>query len=465
MVGLEPNLLWDIGFQLSFFAMAGLLVATSYYPRGWQGALAATAGASLATLPIIAINFHHIPLVALPATLMTLPALGPIIATSALTAAIGSIFPPLAFIVSWTAWLSLSYLINVVGLWSVLPLSSLDVGSIPELWAWAYYGILLGGLAILHRRRSRGLFRPTSTGVPATGASLLTRVTTPALALPLGGAALLILGLALSPQPPLLKVRFLDVGQGDSILVEVKGQQRILIDGGPSPQAVTGALDGLFPMWDRHLDMVILTHPEADHLTGLIEVIRRYPVSRVVESGFPGSSPVYEEWQIRLEEKGLTPMEVRRGERIVLGDGVYMDVLHPGQFLEGTESDSNNNSLVIRLVAGEIAFLLSADIQKEGESAIMRAGLPLASTVLKVPHHGSATSLSASFFERVNPRLAVISLGRENPFGHPHPQTMNRLRSTTVLRTDENGTIELTTDGYNLQVTTERAISFAPVVP
>jgi competence protein ComEC len=253
-------------------------------------------------------------------------------------------------------------------------------------------------------------------------------------------------------------VVFLDVGEGDAIFIQTSNGQKVLVDGGSSPATITNALGRRLPFWDRKLDLVVLTHAHEDHLTGLLEVLQRYQVQQVLEPGYPQTSAMYLQFLQTIQEKRITYRVARAGQRLDLA-GAYLTVLHPGpSFLSSTPSDLNNNSVVLRLVIGKVAILLPGDVDEPAQAAILSRGGELASTVLKVPHHGSRTALTADFLPTVSPAVAIVSVGADNTFGHPAPETLEQLRAAgvKVYRTDQNGTIEIITDGTGYTVRTER---------
>ena len=253
-----------------------------------------------------------------------------------------------------------------------------------------------------------------------------------------------------------LKVHVLDVGQGDSILIESPTGRRVLIDGGPDGSLLQGRLAEHLPWWSRRIDVVILTHPSADHLIGLTETLRRYDVGFVVDPQLESGTVYGQQWESVLREHSdLAVVRAERGAALDLGGGAHLEILHPPPnrpFDTATEHD--DNSVVAKLSYGDVSFLFAADIYSPGEEFLLKSAVDVRATVLKVAHQGSRYSSSKEFLEAVSPQVAIISAGEDNRFGHPHPETLERLESLpsapTILRTDMHGTVTLTTDGESL---------------
>ena len=244
-------------------------------------------------------------------------------------------------------------------------------------------------------------------------------------------------------------------------MIQTPDHQNILVDGGPSPQTISLELGRKLPFWDRTVDLMICTQPQADHITGLVEVLQRYEVKQVLEPGVCYNSCVYQEWLALVEEKEIKHDMAKAGQEIDLGRGIKMEVLNPpGQFFEGTSADVDNNGVVLKLSWGEISFLLTADIRWEGEFELIKQRANLRSSVIKVAHHGSKTSATPQFLAVVDPEVAVISVGANNTFGHPSPEVVERLEGRlgedNVYLTSQNGTIEFITDGEKLWVRVEK---------
>jgi len=482
MVGIQSYLLWSVSFQLSFLAMAGLVIIYPYFQTwGRKGVaslfgakdkivavgtmitdgFAATLAAILAVGPLIAYNFGIFSLVSLPATFFSLPALPFIIVTAALVAFTGLFAMLAAQILGWLSWLFLSYLVFVVQGFDALPYSSLEVATVSTWYIWGYYVILAGVLASLNYRNQLADFfsmlisriKKIAEGIPKPriGSSMKWFV------LPLLIVAILVWSVALTMPDDKLHVSFLDVGQGDAILIQTSNGQNIIIDGGPDPQKINLELSKKLPFWDRTIDLMVCTQPQADHVTGLVDVLQRYKVKQVLEPGVSYDLAIYQEWLRIIQDKGIEYKIARAGQEINLGDGIKMEVLNPPESLfEGTSHDVDNNGVVLRLSWGQFSFLFTADIREEAEFELIGQRANLRSTVLKVAHHGSRTSTTSQFLAAVDPEVAVISVGADNPFGHPSPEVVERLidklGEDNVYRTDEDGTVELITDGERLWV-------------
>lgn len=480
MVGIQPQLLWSVSFQLSFLAMAGLILFYPYFQAwGRKGVallfknkgkivptasiitdgFAATLAATIAVGPLIAYNFGIVSLVALPTTFFSLPALPAIIVTAALVAFVGLFALLASQILGWLAWLFLSYLVFLVQGFAVLPHSSLEVTTISTWHIWGYYAILAGVIACFNYRTKLADFSSRLTSGIQKAAQVIPkprlRFSPKWLVLPFLIVAILVWSVALTMPDGKLHVSFLDVGQGDAILIQTPNGQDILIDGGPDPQKINLELSEKLPFWDRTIDLVICTQPHADHITGLVEVLQRYRVKQVLESGVSYNSSIYQEWLRLIADKGIEYDIAHARQEIDLGGGVKLEVLNPPESLwEGTSHDVDNNGVVLRLSWGKVSFLFTADIREEIEFELIGQRANLKSTVLKVAHHGSGTSTSPHFLAVVDPEVAVISVGEDNPFGHPSPEVLERLigrlGEDNVYRTDEDGTIEFITDGEKL---------------
>jgi len=479
MVGLSPYILGDAAFRLSFLAMAGLVFLFPPFRAlgrkavraalGEDGVLVTAAGmatdslsatmaAVIAVWPVVAYYFGIISFVGPLATFLALPALPGIIIAGALTGGLGFIALPAAQAAGWLAWLFLSYMLLVISGLGASSLSFIEVGPVSAALIWAYYLALAAAIFLGRKKPANpvpGATARLKSGISRTGsfaAGLPKRWIIP----PLLAAALLVSITTATLPDDNLHVSFLDVGQGDAVFIQ-QGSRQVLVDGGPSPQALNLALGRQMPFWDRTIDLVVLTHPDYDHLAGLVEVLRRFRVKQVLFTDTDYASPTYDEWQRLITEKEVKSTVARAGQQIDLGQGAVMAVLNPRPApLTGAGVDMDNNSIVLRLGRGNLSFLLTADIRQEAELELMAARAELNSTVLKVAHHGSDTSTTPEFLAVVDPRLAVISMGEDNRFGHPSDEVRERLTARlgpeNIYRTDRQGTIEFITDGERLWV-------------
>jgi competence protein ComEC len=270
--------------------------------------------------------------------------------------------------------------------------------------------------------------------------------------------ALALLVAALFQRPDgLLHFWALDVGQGDALLLQTPQGQDVLIDGGPDPAVLERQLSSHLPFWQRDLGLMVLTHPHEDHITGLIDALSHYRVARVLETPYDqGVASLEDAWRGGLALGHVPVTTATIGQVVTVEPGLTLQVLYPPpHLLSGTNSDINNSSVVMRLGYGAIHILLTGDVETDAvHDLLAREGDQLAADVIKVPHHGSATGLSADLLAAVHPRLAVISVGLHNPYGHPAPSTIKLLHDANIptYRTDLQGTVEVLTDGRQIWV-------------
>jgi competence protein ComEC len=261
-----------------------------------------------------------------------------------------------------------------------------------------------------------------------------------------------------------LEVNFFAIGQGDAIFIQdFKGHQ-ILIDGGPN-SLILEKLGGEMPFWDRTIDLVILTHPENDHLFGLIEVLKNYRVKNILWTGVVRSTPEFQEW-LKVIQKEKAKIKIgKAGTKIIIPLGkkekslsAIIKIFYPFENLEGKyfKNTTNNTSLVSQLKFQNISFLFSGDIYKLTEKKIINFyhSKKLKSQVLKIAHHGSKTSSSEEFLLAVLPQIAIIQLGKENPYHHPHFEVLEILKKYDIktLRTDLLGDIKIISNGREIKL-------------
>ncbi len=257
-----------------------------------------------------------------------------------------------------------------------------------------------------------------------------------------------------SQKDGLLKIYFLNIGQGDAEFIETPSGNQILIDGGPDDK-ILSELGKVMPFYDHDIDMVIASHPHSDHITGLIDVLGRYQVKNIIEAEESYDSPQFRAWKDAIAKEGAQYTEAMIGQSIDLGDGVTLNILHPFQSVAGTDTRTPHDDMVVTMLEyGSFRVLLAGDMEKKVEDKLMSAGEDLRADILKVGHHGSKTSTSEEFLKIVQPRFAFIEVGKNNVYHLPSPEVLTRLSNHEVkyFRTDQNGTTEVVSDGTSFKI-------------
>ncbi len=249
-----------------------------------------------------------------------------------------------------------------------------------------------------------------------------------------------------------LHVFFLDVGQGDATLIRSPDNSYILIDGGPDDSVLRG-LGRVMPFYARTIDLVILTHPHPDHINGLIEVLKRYEVKSVLLTGINYDYAGYSEFINLLAQNGVKVI-FATGRDFEFG-GLDFDMIFPFDSIQGRRFENvNNSSIVFRMIDGECVFYFSGDAETLEEEAILAARGDIGANILKVGHHGSRTASGDTIVSLIHPDYAVISVGKDNKFNHPHAETIDTMQKhyVKILRTDILGAIEFESDGEKIRL-------------
>jgi len=246
-----------------------------------------------------------------------------------------------------------------------------------------------------------------------------------------------------------LSVSFLDVGQGDAIFIQTPGGVEVLIDGGPN-NSVLRELSTQMSFFDREIDMVIGTHPDSDHIGGLIDVLQRYRVATILTTENQSDTSTASAYVQATADEGAQIVYAKAGQEFQLDEAVTLRVLFP--VYDATQMESNASSIIMQLVYGETEFLLTGDSPKRIEEYLVQQGIDLESDVLKVGHHGSRTSTSEMFLEAVDPQFAVISAEKDSRYGHPHVEVTDLLFNHQIetYRTAQEGTITFESDGQTV---------------
>lgn len=457
---INPHVLWDVGFQLSFFATLGIALfaepLTEWFEHGlnWlntgrftqpildalQEPLIVSASALTLTLPLTILYFGQVAPTALFVNLLIVPVQPAVLILGLLGALVGMIAPVLAQIVYGVDMLFLSWTITVVRLFAVIPAA--EVYMHPNV---------IGGLLIaVLSAASVNAARPTWTENLAK--RLRSRPMTAAVILS-GVGILLLVGALLAARPDgRLHVWFLDVGHSNAVLIATPGGAHILIDGGRNPSRLLTALGDRLPFDKRSIDLMIWTQPDEFDLGALAAVLDRYTVGTVIDHG--GS--VLSEWYTDLVGR-IPPenhMHVTAGYSLELSDGVRIEILHPSSPPELGDS-LDDSTLVVRLIYGETAFLFTGDLSVEAQAAL--AQQDVSALVMQLPQHGTARSFSRPFFEAVQPGIIVVQVEQDNPRGDPDPDVIDALpQDIPLFRTDASGAIHIISDGAMLEIVRER---------
>ena len=430
----NPYSLLDAGFQLSFAAVAAIFVAVPRLERSLAGypvprslaeAVAVSSACGLATAPILLTQFGSVPIYSIPANALAAPVAGPLLGLALITALVAPVLPPLAAALAWVnGWLA-AYLAACARLVGGLPYAAA-----PPRTALAVIGLTIA-LALLAAR-----LRPPRAPRLAVLALVLVLV---------AGGWRLRAGDAGLPPPTGLRITFLDVGQGDGALLQVP-EGAVLVDEGPPEADVEGQLRAL---GIRRLAMIVLTHPQRDHVGGAADVLEHLEVGSVLDPGLPTQSS---------DEKGALEAARRRHVRVILaraGDAfrlgrLRMRVLWPDG--PGTRGDDPNNHAVVLIASyGRTDVLLTADAESDVTGHLHVPPVE----ILKVAHHGSDDPGLADLLAQLHPRIAVISVGAHNDYGHPSPSTIATLSAPSglaVYRTDRDGRVVVESEGGRITV-------------
>lgn len=472
----NPLAIDDPGFQLSFAAAWGILFLAPVMASGLERfgeqhrlplkrsialGIAVPLGAQLGTLPLVALHYNLVSPVALVANVVAVPLTGVILLFGILAAVFGLAFLPLGEILAAPTGLFLDVFICFIRFFQKLPGAVIYVPALPWPAVVLWFGLLyLVVMKVFSKDLKSGMSVRSGLGPWLARAAVFALVI----------VAWLALFKWLDGGERVLRVDFIDVGQGDSALVRTPGGRTLLIDTGGWPGELSGAdakgagmrvVGYLRRAGVRRIDVLVLTHPHEDHCGGARAVVERIPVRLVVVPPIgEGLDEGYDRLLSFIQGKGIQVTHAKAGDTIRLDPTIKIAVLAPFPPLGRDPAAFNDQSLVLQITYAQKKVLFTGDIEEDGQRRLLQYGAALKSTVLKVPHHGSDRFLPA-FYQAVSPEVVVISVGARNRFGHPAPAAIQELErlGAKVYRTDRDGAVSITTDGRGLEPKTGRQVA------
>ncbi|MEQ8671681.1 MAG: ComEC/Rec2 family competence protein [Aggregatilineales bacterium] len=453
----NPNVLWDISFQLSFFATLGLALfvepltkrfnALLFYlfpapyarPIGnfLSEPLIVSIAAQIFALPIIIAYFSQVSLVALLVNLLIIPVQAPLLLFGGLATIVAFFLPVLAQILFWIDLVLLSWTIGVVRAFADLPFADTEFRVDSRLIS--LYFLIILGWSLMHATQPNWWQR---LGIQVRRQTVLATILISGVAL-----AILMGAVAFSRPDGKLDVWFLDVGHSNGVLIETPGGAQILVDGGRFPSRLLTEIGDRLPFTDRDIEVLVITQPDEFDYGALPALLGRYDAETVLMNGQPNLSTAYNILQESLVDSRM--INVTEGYTVETDDGVLIEILHPRTQPDIRDS-LDDSAVVLRISYGEVSFLLTGDISREAQDEMLSAGaFPLA-TVMQLPQHGTARSLSPEFVAAVQPQAIAIQIDPANRRGDPAEAILNILGDMPIFRTDTSGTLHFWTDGIEL---------------
>ncbi len=457
----NPGLLWDVGFQLSVAATAGLILFGDVFTKGLERLLtrllsrqtarkaaswlseplAVSLAAQVATTPLAMLYFGQLSLVSLLANALIVPAQPWVMVLGWLALIAGLLAFPLGWLVSWGVWLPLTYTLQIARWLAHFPWAAVEAHLSSSI-VWGFYALLfgLGWLKLQHPEDRAELWRRLRRQL-STVSVLLT--------------ALLVLAVvwytALTQPDGSLHVWFLDVGHGHAVLLQTPRGAHILVDGGPNPSRLRQEIGDALPAWDRTLDLVIATQPVSSAIGALPALLANYEVALVAVSAQESTDSAYQALNAALDRQHVARTTLVAGQRIETDDRVYLEVLY-APYPAQSEVKAEEAGLVLKISYGSASLLITPRLSAEAVGALLASGHYLGSTVAVLPSYGADDANPPAFLAAVSPQIAVVMAERA---GYPAPETLERLQqlgSVQLFRTDRQGTIEMVTEGDTLRI-------------
>lgn len=446
---LNPLILYDAGFLLSFIVTFFIINLSPILQRlfskivVWiKNPLAVSTAAWVGIFPLSAYFFSKVSIISIISNIFIIPLTGIAVILGFITFFIGLVSISLAGLFANLNYLVLNLITLIAKSFSSLPFAFIYVAQPSVMLIILYYLTVFFIIEIFYKK------------------TLSPKIKKKAILIVLSVTLLIIVVQVFYPADN-LKVNFINVGEGDCILIEAPNKINILIDGGGTPQSDFDVGNKIVIPYLRRkgineIDLLILTHPHLDHLEGLLPILKEFKVDMVLDSGLLCDSSEYKEFISLILEKGISYHKAKAGDNFIFSNNLEIFLLNPlynSDFYE--ESDFNNASIVVKLFYKNADFLFTGDIEEAAEKKLLAWQNILQSDILKVAHHGSSTSTNLEFLDKVNPNIAVITVGK-NHFGHPSQKIIEKLedKNIQIYRTDEDGTVIIRTNGQEYWIRT-----------
>jgi len=447
----NPLILYDAGFLLSFIVTFFIInlspILQELYSKivAWiRNPLAVSTAAWIGIFPLSAYFFSKVSIISIVSNIFIIPLAGIAVILGFVTFFIGLISISLAGVIANINYLLLNLITLIAKLFCLLPFAYVYVAQPSIMVIILYYLTVFFIIEMFCKKTLSQKIKKKATLIVLL-------------------IILLIIIVQIFYPVDNLKVNFINVGEGDCILIEAPNKINILIDGGGTPQSDFDVGSKIVIPYLRRkgineIDLLILTHPHLDHLEGLLSILRQLKVDAVLDSGFICDVSEYGEFISTIKEKNIPYYQTKSGDNYIFSKNMEMLILNPPHTSNlDNDSDFNNHSIVVKLYYKNSNFLFTGDIEREAEKRLLVWQNILNSDVLKLGHHGSKTSTTLEFLDKVNPIIAVITVGKNN-FGHPSQKVIERLedRNIKIYRTDEDGTVIIRTNGQEYWIKTLR---------
>lgn len=454
----DPNVLWSISFQLSFFATLSLALFVDPIQRAldtlvkglfasdsaerissfFAEPLVVTLAALVFTLPLSVVYFGQLSLWIVPVNLLIVPVQSYLLIIGGVATMTAFVIPAVGQVLYWVNMVILSWTITIVRLFADLPSAATTI-YIDGRMIWLYFGVFIAG-AMVQATRPRWWLNFTK----------FMRHRSVTNALFFSTAAILILVFAIYRSRPdgELHVWFLDVGHSNAVLIQTPGGAQMLVDGGRFPSRLLTSIGDRIPFTDREIEVVFITHPDQFDVGALTAVLNRYEIGVAITNGQPNLGDVMTEINTQLSQ--YDTIVATAGYTLELSDGVRVEVLHPQTTPQLTDN-MTDYVLVLRVRYGDVSFLLTSDLSEDGQTTLLEGGAWPLATVLQLPQHGTSRSLEDDFLDVVQPQVVAIQADVANTRGDPNPDILTMLpEDIPIFRTDEGGVIHFWTDGNEL---------------